>query len=182
MGGDVGVGLAVEVIREGFKELVVDCLSLGYGRCLWCSCGVGQGVEDSGVVLDEDCGYGLCCFVVLVQAAEGVFEVAVFHNPESGEAHCYAEHYDSEAADGGYEFFSAGFDIVLLPLVEGGVEVGFLLGGEVECDVVTFFEDVEEVLVFFAEGLEVVFKGLVAGVGEDVVPDEFGVEVVEGES
>lgn len=129
MGGDVGVGLAVEVIREGFKELVVDCLSLGYGRCLWCSCGVGQGVEDSGVVLDEDCGYGLCCFVVLIQAAEGVFEVAVFHNPEGGEAHCYAEHYDSEAADGGYEFFSAGFDIVLLPLVEGGVEVGFLLGG-----------------------------------------------------
>lgn len=182
MGCKFCVGLAVEVVREGFKELVVDCLALGYGCCLRCSCGVGQGVEDSGVVLDEDCGYGLCCFVVLVQAAEGVFEVAVFHNPESGEAHCYAEHYDSEAADGGYEFFSAGFDIVLLPLVEGGVEVGFLLGCEVECDVVTFFEDVEEVLVFFAEGLEVVFKGLVAGVGEDVVPDEFGVEVVEGES
>lgn len=175
MGGDVGVGLAVEVVREGFKEFVVDCLALGYGCCLRCSCGVGQGVEDSGVVLDEDCGYGLCCFVVLVQAAEGVFEVAVFHNPESGEAHCYAEHYDSEAADGGYEFFSARFDIVLLPLVEGGIEVYFLLCGEVECDVVTFFEDVEEVLVFFAEGLEVVFKCLVAGVCEDVVPDEFGV-------
>lgn len=175
MGGDVGVGLAVEVVREGFKELVVDCLALGYGRSLWCSCGVGQSVEDSGVVLDEDCCYGLCCFVVLVQAAEGVFKVAVFHNPECREAHCDAEHYDSEAADGGYEFFSAGFDIVLLPLVEGGVEVGFLLGCEVECDVVTFFEDVEEVLVFFAEGLEVVFKGFVAGVCEDVVPDEFGV-------
>lgn len=24
VGGDVGVGLAVEVVREGFKELVVD--------------------------------------------------------------------------------------------------------------------------------------------------------------
>ncbi len=82
MGGDVGVGLAVEVVREGFKELVVDCLALGYGRSLWCSCGVGQGVEDSGVVLDEDVGYGLGCVVVFIKAAEGFFEVAVFHDSE----------------------------------------------------------------------------------------------------
>ena len=67
-------------------------------------------------------------------------------------------------------------------MVEGGVEVGFLLGCEVEGYVLAFFEDVEEVLVFFAEVLEVFFKCFVAGVGEDVVPDEFGVKVVEGKA
>ena len=139
-------------------------------------------MEDSGVVLDEDVGYGFGCVVVFIEAAEGFFEVAVFHDPEGREAHCYAEHYDSEAADSGYEFFSAGFYVVLLPLVEGGVEVGFLFGCEVEGYVFAFFQDVEEVLVFSAKSLEVVFKGLVTGVCEDVVPYEFGVEVVEGKS
>lgn len=82
MGGDVGVGLAVEVVREGLKELVVDGMSLGYGRCLRRSCGVRQSVEDSCVVLDEDVGYGLSCVVVFIEAAECIFEVAVFHDPE----------------------------------------------------------------------------------------------------
>lgn len=160
----------------------MDGLSLGYGRCLRRSCGVRQGVEDSCVVLDEDVGYGLGCVVVFIETAEGFFKVAVFHNPECREAHCYAEHYDSEAADCGHEFFSAGFYIFLLPLVECGVEIGFLFGCEVEGYVLAFFQDVEEVLVFSAKGLEVVFKGLVAGVCEDIVPYELCVEVVEGKS
>lgn len=71
---------------------------------------------------------------------------------------------------------------MLLPCFECGVEVCFLLGCEVECDVVTFFEDVVEVLVFFAEGLEVFFKCFVAGVCEDVVPYELCVQVVEGKA
>ena len=139
-------------------------------------------MEDSGVVLDEDVGYGFGCVVVFIETAEGFFKVAVFHDPEGREAHCYAEHYDSEAAYCGYEFFSAGFYVVLLPLVEGGVEVGFLFGGEVEGYVLAFFQDVEEVLVFSAKSLEVVFKGLITGVCEDIVPYQLCVEVVEGES
>ena len=182
MGSEFCVGLAVEVVRQGVKELEVDGLSLGYGRCLRRSCGVRQCVEDSGVVLDEDVGYGLSCVVVFIETAEGFFKVAVFHDPEGREAHCYAEHYDSEAAYCGYEFFSAGFYIFLLPLVEGGVKIGFLFGCEVEGYVLAFFQDVEEVLVFSAKSLEVVFKGLVAGVCEDVVPYELCVEVVEGKS
>ena len=52
-----------------------------------------------------------------------------------------------------------------------------------EYDVGTMFgEDAVEVVVVLAEGCEVVFKGVVAGFGEDVVPDEFGVEVVEEEA
>ena len=82
MGCKFCVGLAVEVVWQGVKELHVDGLTLGYGRCLWGSCGVGQGVEDSCVVLDEDVGYGLSCVVVFIEAAEGFFEVAVFHDPE----------------------------------------------------------------------------------------------------
>ena len=82
LGGEVGVGLAVEVVWQGLKELQVDGLTLGYGGRLWGSCGVGQGVEDSCVVLDEDVGYGLGCVVVFIEAAKGVFEVAVFHDPE----------------------------------------------------------------------------------------------------
>ena len=160
----------------------MDGLSLSYGRCLRRSCGVRQCVEDSGVVLDEDVGYGLSCVVVFIETAEGFFKVAVFHDPEGREAHCYAEHYDSEAAYCGHEFFSAGFDIFLLPLVKGGVEVGFLFGGEVEGYVFAFFEDVEEVLVFSAKILEVVFKGLITGVCEDIVPYQLCVEVVEGKS
>ena len=160
----------------------MDGLSLSYGRCLRRSWGVRQCVEDSGVVLDEDVGYGLSCVVVFIEAAEGFFKVAVFHDPEGREAHCYAEHYDSEAAYCGHEFFSAGFYILLLPLVKGGVEIGFLFGCEVEGYVLAFFQDVEEVLVFSAKGLEVVFKCLVAGICEDVVPYKFRVEVVEGES
>ena len=60
----------------------MDGLTLSYGGCLWGSCGVGQGVEDSCVVLDEDVGYGLGCVVVFIEAAECIFEVAVFHDPE----------------------------------------------------------------------------------------------------
>ena len=52
-----------------------------------------------------------------------------------------------------------------------------------EYDVGTMFgEDAVEVVVVLAGGCEVVFKGVVAGFGEDVVPDKFGVEVVEEES
>lgn len=82
MGCKFCVGLAVEVVGQCVEELEVDGLSLGYGRCLWGSCGVGQGVEDSCVVLDEDVGYGLGCVVVFIKAAEGFFEVAVFHDSE----------------------------------------------------------------------------------------------------
>lgn len=82
MGCKFCVGLAVEVVWQGVKELEVDGLTLGYGGRLRCSCGVGQGVEDSCVVLDEDVGYGLGCVVVFIEAAEGVFKVAVFHDPE----------------------------------------------------------------------------------------------------
>ena len=82
MGCKFCVGLAVEVVWQGVKELEVDGLSLGYGRCLRRSCSVRQSVEDSCVVLDEDVSYGLSCLVVFIEAAEGFFEVAVFHNPE----------------------------------------------------------------------------------------------------
>lgn len=82
MCGKVCVGLAVEFVREGFKELGVCGLSLGCRCGLRGSCRVGESVEDSGVVLDEDFCNGLCCSVVLIQAAECVFEVAVFHDSE----------------------------------------------------------------------------------------------------
>lgn len=37
-------------------------------------------------------------------------------------------------------------------------------------------------MIVLAEGCETVFKGVIAGFGEDIVPDEFGVEVVEEEA
>lgn len=37
-------------------------------------------------------------------------------------------------------------------------------------------------MVVLAEGCKVVFKGIVAGFGEDIIPDKFGVEVVEEEA
>ena len=82
MGCKFCVGLAVEVVWQGFKELEADGLSLGYGRCLGCWAGASEGVEDSCVVLNEDVGYGFGCVVVFIEAAECIFEVAVFHDPE----------------------------------------------------------------------------------------------------
>ena len=37
-------------------------------------------------------------------------------------------------------------------------------------------------MVVFAEGCKVVFMGIVAGFGKDIIPDKFGVEVVEEEA
>lgn len=88
---------------------------------------------------DDHVGYGSGCGVVGVGADELWAEVAVFHNAEGGEDHRYAECYDSESADGGYELVSAGGGIFGLPSVEQGVEVFLLFGGEAEYDVGTMF-------------------------------------------
>ena len=67
-------------------------------------------------------------------------------------------------------------------MVEGGVEIGFLFSRKVEGDVSGSLEDVEEVLVFFTQVLEVILEGLITGVRKDVVPYEFCIQVVERES
>lgn len=154
--------------------------SCGDGR-RWC-----RGCERSEypfIVADDHVGYGSSCGVVGVGADELWRVVAVFHNAEGGEDHRYAECYDSESADGGYELVSAGGGVFGLPSVEESVEVFLLVGGQAEYDVGTMFEEnAVEVVVVLAEGCKVVFKGIVAGFGEDIIPDKFGVEVVEEEA
>ena len=132
---------------------------------------------------DDHVGYGSGGGVVCVGADEFGGEAAVFHYTQGGEYHRYAECYDSKSADGGYELVSAGGGVFGLPSVEESVEVFLLFGGEAEYDVGTMFgEKAVEVVVVLAEGCETVFKGVIAGFGEDIVPDELGVEVVEEEA
>lgn len=88
---------------------------------------------------DDHVGYGSDCGVVGVGADEFWRVVAVFHYTQGGEYHRYAECYDSEAADGGYELVSAGGGIFGLPSVEQGIEVFLLFGGKAEYDVGTMF-------------------------------------------
>ncbi len=132
---------------------------------------------------DDDCGNGLGRGVVGVGAGEGLAETAVFHYAQGREYHRDAEGDDSEAADCGDEVVSAGGGVLELPAVEEGVEVGFLSGGEAETDVgLESGEYGVEVSVFFSPGGELVFERVVLRVGEDVVPDEPGVEAVKDEA
>lgn len=88
---------------------------------------------------DDHVGYGSGCGVVGVGADELWRVFAVFHNAQGGDYHRYAECYDSEATDGGDELVSAGGCIVGLPLVEQGVEVFLLPGGQAEEDIRAVF-------------------------------------------
>ena len=88
---------------------------------------------------DDHVGYGSSCGVVGVGADKLWAEVAVFHYAEGREEHSYAECYDSEATDGGDELVSAGGCIDGLPLVEQGVEVFLLPGGQAEDDIRAVF-------------------------------------------
>lgn len=106
-GGEFAVGLAVELVGERFKVFQLLGLAL-------CGCGnldrgsrSCESEEDPFVVPYDYFGDGLGCGVVCVGADELRAEVAVFHYAEGREEHSYAECYDSEAADGGYEFISA---------------------------------------------------------------------------
>lgn len=90
--------------------------SCGDGR-RWCrGC---ERPEYPFVVADDHIGYGSGCGVVGVGADEFGREAAVFHYTKGGEDHRYAECYDSESADGGYELVSAGGGVFGLPSVEG---------------------------------------------------------------
>lgn len=132
---------------------------------------------------DDHVGYGSGRGVVGVGADEFGSEAAVFHYPQGGEYHRYAECYYSEPADGGNELVSTGGRVFGLPSVEQGVEVFLLVGGEAEDDVgAVFGQNAVEVVIVLAEGCEMVFKCVVAGFGEDIIPDKFGVEVVEEEA
>lgn len=178
-GGEFAVGLAVEFFGEGFEVVHLPGLPLccggGRGRGDWC----GECPEDSLVVADDDSGNGLGGGVVGVGAGDALGETAVFHYAEGGEYHRDAEGDDSEATDCGDEVVSAGGCVLVLPTVEEFVEVLFLSGGEAEPDVgLESGEDGVEVAVFFSPDGKLVFERVVLRVGEDIVPNEPGVEAV----
>lgn len=156
------VFLAVEFGGESVPELPLLKGALrAFGFLLRGGCGR-EGEEDADVVPEDDRGDGFGGPVVNVEAGDVVFEVAVFGESEDGEAHRYAEHHDSESADGGDEFFPVVREAVFLPAGEGGVEVFALPGGEAEEEVrVLAVKDLEEVVVFASEPPEVFIEGAV---------------------
>ena len=127
-GGGFGVGLAVELWREGFEELaLLEGGSRGGRRGCRLGCvGFREGAEDVGVVAENHGGHRHRALIVCVEAGQSVLNDSVLHYAEGGEDHREAERYQAEAADGGDELVSAAVAVFGLPGGEPFVEVGGL--------------------------------------------------------
>ena len=124
-GGCLGVGLTVEIGRQGFEELaLLEGGSRGGGRGGSLS-GVGfrEGEEDVGVVAEDHGGHRHRALIVGVKAGHSVIDDAVLHYADGGEDHREAERYQAEAADGGDELVPAAVAVFSLPDGEPFVEV-----------------------------------------------------------
>ena len=120
-----GVGLAVELWREGFEELaLLEGGSRGGCRgCRLSRVGFREGVEDVGVVTENHGGHRHSALIVGIKAGQPVLDDAVLHYAEGGEDHRETECYQAEAADGGDELVSAAVAVFSLPDGEPFVEV-----------------------------------------------------------
>lgn len=127
-GGGFGVGLAVELWRQGFEELaLLEGGSRGCGRgCRLSRVGFREGEEDVGVVAENHGCHRHRALIVSVKAGQSVLDEAVLHYSEGGEDHREAECYQAEAADGGDELIPAAVAVLGLPGGEPFVEVGGL--------------------------------------------------------
>ena len=127
-GGSLGVGLAVELWREGFEELALleggssDGSRSGRLNCV----GFREGEEDVCVVAENHGGHRHGALIVGVEAGQPVLDDAVLHYAEGGEDHREAECYQAEAADGGDELVPAAVAVFGLPDGEPFVEVADL--------------------------------------------------------
>ena len=164
--GGFGVGLAVELWRDGFEELaLLEGGSCGGGRGGGLSrVGFREGEEDVGVVVEDHGGHRHRTLIVGVEADQSVLDDAVLHYAEGGEDHRETERYQAEAADGGNELVSAAVAVLGLPGGEPFVEIGCLRGREGETDVTGLFED----------GVEVVELLTKCGIREDARWAELG--------
>ena len=120
-----GVGLAVELWREGFEELALleGGSRGGCRRCRLSRVGFREGEEDVGVVAENHGGHRHRALIVGVEAGQPVLDNAVLHYAEGGEDHREAECYQAEAAYGGNELVPAAVAVFGLPDGEPFVEV-----------------------------------------------------------
>lgn len=162
-GGEFGVGLAVELGREGFEEL--ELLKGGSrgrrGRGCLESFRFRKGEEYVGVVAEYDLGDGHSAAVVGVETEQLRGEDSVLHYPQGGEYHRDAERDETKPSDGCHELVSAAVAVLGLPGGELFVEVCGLGGREGEADVTGLFEDGVEVVKLRPELAEAVVKGVV---------------------
>ena len=127
-----GVGLAVELWREGIKERLMQFGLLTVLGRIENRSGFWKFVEDLSIVLDEYSDNGFGYHIVLVKADDDIGEIAILHNPQYRNAHSDSEHYHAEPADRCDEFITTERCVLVLQSFESSVEIIYLLDGETE--------------------------------------------------